>query len=60
VAAARDRLSTSERDALRREAESELAPFKPRMPPAAFEQSIAACMDRLLRDKARLPTLTLE
>jgi hypothetical protein len=60
LTAARERLTQDERDALRRDAESELAPFKSRMPHAAFEQSIGACMDRLLRDKARLPTLTLE
>lgn len=60
LAATRDGLTPSERDALAREAEAELAPFKPRMPQAAYEQSIAACIDRLLRDKARIPTLTLE
>jgi hypothetical protein len=60
MAAARARLAESEREELRREAEIELAPFRVRMPQAAFEQSIAACMDRLLRDRTRLPTLTLE
>ncbi len=60
MAAARARLTASSRDELRRDAEAELAPFRPRMPAAAFEQSIAACMDRLLRERARIPTLTLE
>jgi hypothetical protein len=60
LAAMRDGLTASEREALAREAEAELAPFKPRMPQPAYEQSIAACVDRLLRDKARIPTLTLE
>lgn len=60
LSAARDRLSDSERTDLRREAEAELASFRTRMPHAAFEQSIAACMDRLLRDRFRIPTLSLE
>ena len=58
--AARMRLSESDREALRREAEAELAPFRARMPQAAFDRSVAACMNRLLRDRARLPTLILE
>lgn len=58
--AARVRLTDSDRDALRREAEAELAPFRGRMLPAAYEQSLAACMDRLLRERQRLPTLSLE
>jgi len=45
---------------LRREAEAELAPFRARMPRDAYEQSLAACRDRLLRERARLPVLTLE
>jgi hypothetical protein len=60
LAAARDRLSDSDRIELRREAEAELASFRARMPHAAFEQSIAACADRLLRDRFRIPTLSLE
>jgi hypothetical protein len=60
LSAARDRLTDSERNELRREAEAELEPFRDRMPHAAFEQSIAACSDRLLRDRFRIPTLSLE
>jgi hypothetical protein len=60
VDAARARLSDAERDELQRDAEAELAPFRARMPPAAFEQSVAACTIRLLRDRSRLPTLTFE
>jgi hypothetical protein len=60
LAIVRERLTENERDALRRDAELELAPFRARMPHSAFEQSMGACMDRLLRDKARLPILTLE
>jgi hypothetical protein len=58
--AARTRLTTDALEALRREAEAELAPFRARMPRDAYEQSLAACSDRLLRERARLPVLTLE
>lgn len=60
VAAARGRLTGEAREALRREAEVELSPFRARMPQAAFEHSLAACADRLLRERARLPVLAFE
>jgi hypothetical protein len=58
--AARERLTAEARVALRREAEAELATFRARMPRDAYEQSLAACSDRLLRERAGLPVLTLE
>jgi hypothetical protein len=58
--AARARLTAADREVLRQQAEAELAPFRPRMPRAAYEQSLSACMDRLLRDRNHLPTLSLE
>ncbi len=60
LTAARAQVPDPARDELRREAEAELAPFRARMPQAAWEQSMVACMDRLLRDRVRLPILTLE
>jgi hypothetical protein len=45
---------------LRREAETELAPFASRMPPPAFERARAAAFERLLRDAFGLPVLTYE
>jgi hypothetical protein len=60
IAAARERLTAEVRAELRREAEAELAPFRTRMAQAAYEQSLAVCMDRLLRERGRLPILTLE
>jgi len=57
---ARTRLTSDALAALRREAEAELAPFRARMRRDAYEQSLAACRDRLLRERARLPVLTLE
>ena len=60
VDAARERLTAEARQELHREAEMELAPFRARMPQAAYEQSLDACVDRLLREKARLPIVRLE
>lgn len=47
-------------DDLAREAEAELAPFRDRMPRDAYEQATRACVDRLLRERARLPVVTYE
>jgi hypothetical protein len=60
VDAARALLAPDALAALRREAEEELAPFRGRMPREAYDRSLAACTDRLLRERARLPVLTLE
>ena len=46
--------------ALRREAETELAPFTSRMPPPALERARAAAFERLLREAFGLPVLTYE
>ena len=42
------------------EAEAELAPFRERMPKEAFEQSRTACVERLLRERAKLPIIAFE
>jgi hypothetical protein len=42
------------------EADEELRPFRSRMPPEAYQQSHRACVDRLLRERARLPTIAYE
>jgi hypothetical protein len=42
------------------EADEQLSPFRGRMPPDAYAQSQRACVERLLRDHARLPTLTFD
>ena len=42
------------------EADEELRPFRGRMPSGAYQQSHRACVDRLLRDRARLPTIAYE
>jgi hypothetical protein len=45
---------------LRQEAVEQLAPFRERMPADAYERSLEAAVDRLIRERERLPTLTLE
>jgi len=42
-----------------READAELAPFRDRMLTDAYDKARRACIDRLLRERARLPVLTL-
>jgi hypothetical protein len=40
------------------EADEELTPFRVRMPADAYEQAHRACVDRLLRERANLPTIS--
>jgi hypothetical protein len=47
-------------DQLRADAEAELAAFRSRMPSEAYERARAACVDRLLRERARLPIIRFE
>jgi hypothetical protein len=42
------------------EAERELAPFRGRMPEAAYTQAKQACIDRLLREHLKLPTVAFD
>ena len=42
------------------EADAELQPFRERMPFEAYERSRRACIDRLIRERLRLPTLAFE
>jgi hypothetical protein len=60
VDAARTRCDAETLRQLGDEADAELASFRERMPHEAYEQSRKACIDRLLRDRARLPVLTFE
>ena len=46
--------------ALAAEADADLAPFRGRMAPEAYEQSRRAAVDRLLRERRRLPILAFE
>ena len=60
LAAAKAAIPDDLREELRRESERELATFRARMPSDAYDRSLAACVDRLIRDRERLPVLTLE
>ena len=60
VAAAREQCDVSTLQRLGSEADAELAPFRDRMPRDAFEQSRRACIDRLIRERARLPVLAYD
>ena len=42
------------------EADEELKPFRVRMPAEAYQQAHRACVDRLLRERANLPTISYE
>jgi hypothetical protein len=42
------------------DAGEELAAFRSRMAPDAYERSLTACIDRLIRERAGLPTLTFD
>lgn len=42
------------------EAHAQLAPFRARMAPDAYAQSHQACVDRLLREHARLPSIAFD
>ena len=55
--------AASDDETLRRvtaEADEQLSPFRGRMPAEAYAQSQQACVDRLLREHARLPTITFD
>jgi hypothetical protein len=60
VRAAREGLDGATLTGLVAEAESELAPFKLRMNADAYAQSRDACIDRLVRERAGLPTIAFE
>jgi hypothetical protein len=58
--AARQSVAETAWPQVRAEAEDELAPFRARMPPDAYAKALAACIDKIIRDRARLPTLAFE
>jgi hypothetical protein len=45
---------------LEAEAAAELAPFRDRLPPEAYDRSLRAAIDRLVREHRRLPVITYE
>jgi hypothetical protein len=55
---ARVSLDEASRVALTREAQEELAGFRASMPPDAFARSLEAAIDRQVRERFKLPTIT--
>lgn len=58
--AARAHADAATLQALRQEATEELAPFRERMPQDVYDQAVDSAVDRLLRDRAQLPTIVFE
>jgi hypothetical protein len=60
IEALRQRADGQILEQLAADADEELKPFKARMPADAYQQSHQACIDRLLRERAGLPTIAYE
>jgi hypothetical protein len=60
VEAARSHLDPSTRQRLTADADAELSPFRARMAADAYERARAACLDRAIRERLRLPVLTFD
>jgi hypothetical protein len=56
----RERLPSVRRAAIEAEAAAELAPFRARLAPDAWERSRAAAVDRLLREQLRVPIIAYD
>jgi hypothetical protein len=57
---ARRQLDAAARGKLTTDAEAELRPFRERMSHEAYERALGACVDRLIRERLRLPTVSFE
>ena len=60
MTAVRATADASLRDLLRAQAERDLAPFRQRMPPSVFAQSLEASTDRLFREHHKLPRIVFQ
>ena len=60
IDALRQRADGKTLEQLAADADEELKPFRARMPAEAYQQSHRACIDRLLRERAGLPTISYE
>jgi hypothetical protein len=45
---------------MRAQAAEELAPFRDRMPADAYARALESAVDRLIRDREQLPTVTFD
>jgi hypothetical protein len=60
VEAIRAQCDASTLQAVHEEADQELAPFRTRMEPDAYQRAQQQCFNRILRERFRLPVLTFE
>ena len=60
IAAARSRCDETTLREIESEATAQLTPFRERMPPEAYEQSRGVCLERGIRERFRLPSLTYD
>jgi hypothetical protein len=60
IAAARARCDETALREIESEATAQLAPFRDRMPSEAYERSRAVCLERGIRERFRLPSLTYD
>ena len=60
VAALRERCDDNTRQQLEADADEELQPYRARMPAESYRDSHRAAVDRLLRERARLPRVAYE
>lgn len=60
VAAARGRCDAAALARIAGEADDELAPFRERMPREAYDQARSACIDRIVRERFRLPVIAYD
>jgi hypothetical protein len=60
LTATRERVDAATLAGLATEADAELAPFRDRMPAAAYGRAHTACIDRLIRDRFSLPVIAFE
>ena len=60
IDAAREEVDARVRERLRTEAEEQLASFRERMPAADYDRVVDAAIDRLLRERTHLPSISFE
>jgi hypothetical protein len=60
VRAGRDAVGSDALERLRGDAETDLAPYRPRLSPDVWRQSVDRALDQLVRDHLGLPTLTFD
>jgi hypothetical protein len=56
---ARMTLDEGERATVEQDAREQVQPFRERMPEAAYARAITSAIDHLVRERFKLPTLTL-